>query len=38
MLACLICGALGAMLGATIGLIVAVFCFDRGRDGDERSA
>lgn len=29
MLACLICGAIGAMLGATVGLLVAVFCFDR---------
>lgn len=28
MLDCLVCGAIGMTVGALLGLLVAVFCFD----------
>lgn len=29
MLDCLVCGAIGTAVGAVLGLLVAVFCFER---------
>lgn len=29
MLGCIICGAIGTAAGVILGLLVAVFCFDR---------